>query len=223
MNPDLWFTLYELAQHGAHEKNLSLSSFELAVWLKTSQQTAARRLKDLEEGGYIVREVSALGQKIRITQKGIESLKVVHESLAKIFEIKEVGLLTFQGEVISGLGEGAYYMQQGVYKKQFLEKLGFDPFIGTLNLRLKTAEDLRTRHQLDRLSGIKINGFTSGQRTFGAVKCFKALVENKIEGAIVLPERSHYNFNIIEVIAPVNMREKLGLKDNSVVTLKVWV
>lgn len=223
MDADLWFTLYELALRGANDKSLILSSSELANWLKTSQQTAARRLKDLEERGYLTREISAAGQKVRITQIGIDSLRIIHESLTKIFEAKEAGVLVIQGEVIAGLGEGAYYMQQEGYRKQFTEKLGFSPFTGTLNIRLKTEEDIRIRHQLDRISGIKINGFVSGERTFGSVKCFKTLVENQVEGAVVLPERSHYNYNMIEVIAPINLREKLGLKTGSVVTLKVRV
>ena len=40
------------------------------------------------------------------------------------------------GEVSSGLGEGRYYISRKSYIIQFQEKLGFIPFLGTLNIRV---------------------------------------------------------------------------------------
>lgn len=40
----------------------------------------------------------------------------------------------FTGRVFSGVGEGSFYVS--LYSKKFLEKLGFRPYPGTLNLRL---------------------------------------------------------------------------------------
>ncbi|MEM2577082.1 MAG: DUF120 domain-containing protein [Candidatus Bathyarchaeia archaeon] len=39
------------------------------------------------------------------------------------------------------------------------------------------------------------------------------MLENKIEGAIVSALRSHYGDDVLEIIAPVNLRETLKLKD----------
>jgi riboflavin kinase len=118
------------------------------------------------------------------------------------------------------MGEGRYYMELSGYKNQFIERLGFKPYPGTLNLRLKTEEDIRGRQILRDIEGIEINGFVSGERTFGPVKCFIAKIDG-VEGAVIIPMRTHHGFNTLEVIAPENIRERLGLNDGDIVTVKV--
>ncbi|MEM1537956.1 MAG: DUF120 domain-containing protein [Candidatus Nezhaarchaeales archaeon] len=67
--------------------------------------------------------------------------------LQKIFgEGREV--LTLEGEVFTGLGEGAFYVTREGYRSQFIEKLDFDPFPGTLNLRIKSVNGVNTLRQL---------------------------------------------------------------------------
>ena len=42
-----------------------------------------------------------------------------------------------KGTIIKGLGEGAYFMSMGHYKKEIKKKLGFDAYPGTLNIKIK--------------------------------------------------------------------------------------
>ena len=56
--------------------------------------------------------------------------------------------LDVTGVLFSGLGEGAYYIMIKGYRKQFQSKLGFDPFPGTLNLRLDSTVDRKIRRDL---------------------------------------------------------------------------
>ncbi len=70
------------------------------------------------------------------------------------------------------------------------------------------------------MNGIKIEGFKTKERTFGEVKAFKCRI-NGIGGAIVIPQRTHYPKNVIEIIAPVKLREVLGLKDGDWVEVEV--
>ncbi|MEM1550565.1 MAG: DUF120 domain-containing protein, partial [Candidatus Bathyarchaeia archaeon] len=117
-----------------------------------------------------------------------------------------------EGEVFSGLGEGAYYVSQEGYKRQFIEKLGFEPYPGTLNIKVIGGKGVALRSMLNIYPGIEIKGFRNKNRTFGSVKCFLASINDCERGAVVLAERSHYGENVLEVIAPVHLRDKLGLE-----------
>ena len=105
------------------------------------------------------------------------------------------------------------------YKRQFEEKLGFTPYPGTLNLKIP-KEQMFFRAKLDEMDGIKIEGFKTKERTFGDVKAFRCRVDG-IEGAIVIPQRTHYPKDVIEIIAPVKLRDVLGLKDGDWVEVEV--
>jgi len=129
--------------------------------------------------------------------------------------------IDLHGRVFSGIGEGAYYVSLKGYRKQFVQKLGFDPYPGTLNLRLSSPVDRRLRREMNNYRGITIEGFENGQRTYGAARCFPARLNDKVEGAILIIERTHYDFSVIEFIGPMNLRQKLDFKDGDEVTIRV--
>ncbi len=199
--------LLHIAKIGALEKPIQLSSAKLAKNLGTSQQTAARRLKNLEEKGLITRNVSPRGQTVRISAKGKEILSSIYLDLGRVYG-KEPATYTICGVITTGMGEGEYYMKL----EEFQEKLGFKPFPGTLNLKLHGDEDIKNRQILSELPGITINGFKKESRSFGSVKCFKAEIEG-IDGAAVIPARTHHSSDTLEVIAKDKIREKLRVKE----------
>lgn len=129
--------------------------------------------------------------------------------------------ITLEGTVFTGLGEGAYYVMKEPYRKQFMEKLGFDPYPGTLNLRLKTEYDVKARNELEAYPAIEVEGFTSEDRTFGPVKCYPLIIENKVKGALLSAMRSHYDASVLEIIASVSLRRHLKLKDGHKVKVEV--
>lgn len=214
--------LLTLARQGCCKSSVEISSHALGKNMGASQQTASRKLRKLEKEGYISREVHPRGQRIRLTTKGIEVLRELHQELGEVFAALEPSIYYVTGEVFSGLGEGRYYMQLQGYREQFESKLGFTPFPGTLNLRLKTDEDIKLKQRLQEHRGIRINGFEDEDRTFGSAKCFPGEIRG-IRGAVVIPARSHYSLDTLEFIAPVKIREKAGLKDGDAVTVKVRV
>ncbi len=213
------FTLYKIALLGGCWKPIFISSQKLGEVLGISQQSASRRLKELEEMNLIIREISRRGQFIKLTNKGVEVLRNVYVNLKKLFsEIPKSFIL--RGRVFTGFGEGAYYMSIPYYYKQFVEKLGFKPYIGTLNLKLKSIHDLEVKKLLYLLPGIEIKGFSNGKRSYGGAKCFKAKI-NGINGAVILIERTHYGDDVIEVISPKRLRDELNLKDGDEVIVEV--
>jgi riboflavin kinase len=209
-------SLKKLALLGAHKKPLELSSNEFALHIDLSPQTAARRLKFLEDEELITRQIIHDGQLISITKNGIAALQKELNDYQEIFSWNgHKKFLT--GKVITGLGEGQYYISLDGYRSQFYEKLGFDPYPGTLNMKLD-PQSIEVRKTIS--THIKISGFTSQNRTFGSGSCFLVLISD-VEGAVVIPERTHYPEDVIEIIAPVNLRKHLALRDGSVVQIEV--
>lgn len=197
-------TLKRLALMGANREQVSLSSSIFASSLGTSPQTAARRLLSLEDDGFINRLVTSEGQKIRITNKGMQRLREEYMDYKQVFE--DASPIKLKGNVTTGLGEGQYYISLDGYRNQFKNRLGFDPYPGTLNVRL--AEPF-TPSESD---AIKIDGFRDENRTYGGCKCYMVQIDG-VRGAIIRPDRSSYPGNLVEIIAPVNLRKTLGLAD----------
>jgi riboflavin kinase len=215
------FTLLKLAEMGAHRRTAKISTEYLAGKLGTSQQTASRYLIELDNMGWIKRTITPDGCLIHVTDLGIKELKKLYSNLRFLMEAAYPPSITLEGTVLTGLGEGAYYISLEQYRKQFIEKLGFDPYPGTLNLKLTTDYDIKTRSELEAYPAVEIEGFKDENRTFGNVKCYPAIIENKVKGAIVSALRSHYDASIVEVIAPVPLRKHLKLKDGHKVKVEV--
>ncbi|MFZ2412211.1 MAG: winged helix-turn-helix domain-containing protein/riboflavin kinase [Candidatus Methanoperedens sp.] len=209
-------SLKRLALLGAHNKPVELSSVEFAPHIDGSPQTAARKLKNLEDEKLISRQILHKGQLISITKKGIFALQNELNDYQEIFS-GNGSIKVLSGKVITGLGEGQYYISLEGYRAQFREKLGFDPYPGTLNIKLD-PESIELRKRIS--ANTRILGFTDQNRTFGSGSCFNVRISD-IKGAVITPERTHYPEDIIEVIAPLNLRDYLNIKDGSVVNVEV--
>lgn len=210
--------LKTIALMGGCKGPIWASSQILAKTLDLSPQTASRRLISLENQGLISRSIRADGQYIAITKRGEEALRQEYAEYCRIFG-QEKGHYILEGEVIDGLGEGRYYVSIPGYNRQFVEKLGFDPFPGTLNIRLNTPS-IQIRKKLDALEWIPINGFTADERTFGNARCIPCSMEEH-PCALVVPGRTHYPEDVIEIISPVQLRKTLNINARDQVTVEV--
>jgi riboflavin kinase len=215
------FVLLKLAEMGAHRRTAKISTEYLAGKLGSSQQTASRYLIELDKMRWIERTITAEGCLIRITDLGVKELQKLYTSLRFLMEAAYPPSITLEGTVSTGLGEGAYYISKEQYRRQFMEKLGFDPYPGTLNLKLTTDYDVKARNELEAYPAVEVEGFTDEDRTFGPVKCYPLTIENKVKGALLSALRSHYDVSVIEIIAPVHLRKHLKLKDGHKVKVEV--
>jgi len=124
--------------------------------------------------------------------------------------------LIITGRIVSGAGQGAYFTRIDWVQQQCNEKLGFKPYPGTLNLDI-SVEDIPIIESLDKEPGIKL---ISPDPKFCNGKAFVVSLE-EISAAIIIPEekvRVHPQ-NIIEIIAPLNIKESFNLKDGDRITL----
>lgn len=132
--------------------------------------------------------------------------------------MKTEDCVLIKGTLISGKGEGKYFTQLPWARKQFIAKLGFDPHPGTLNLKLESTEDLEKWRMLKKELGIEIE---PESKNYCVGYCFEALIEGKIEGAVVIPKVESYESDLLEIISPVNLRGSLNLRDGDIVNVKV--
>ncbi len=210
--------IYSLVKKGAHGNFVRTNTTELAELCGISQQTASRKLIGLERSGLIERRVSRHGQSIRLTPKAVVELKNIYKNLRPVFE-SATKKITIEGRVFSGLGEGGYYIGMPNYKKQLAQKLGFDPYPGTLNVKLETERDMGAKAELERTPSVYIDGFEDDKRTYGGANCYNAAI-NGVEAAVIVIERTHHPADVVEIISPYFLRKKLRLKDGSTVRIK---
>lgn len=188
-----------------------LSVGEASQRLCISRQGLYKVLRELRRGGYVEE-----GPVITLSERGREELGRTLRDLLRYFRIDSLRLA---GTVVSGLGEGAFYISLEGYRTRIAQAFGFDPYPGTLNVKLEPAS-LPYRRYLDALPGVFIPGFTNALRTYGGVKGFRAKVGN-IQGALIMPERTHHPPDVVEVIAPVRLRDALGLRDGDRIEISV--
>jgi riboflavin kinase len=215
--------LIKLAEMGAYNRIAKVSTEYLAKKLGISQQTASRYLIELERNGWIQRNVTPEGSLIIIEDTGSRELKKLRSSLNVLIENSYPPSVTLEGTVFTGLGEGAYYISKEHYRRQIKEKLGFEPYPGTLNIKLSMDYDVKTRMELDAYPAIELKGFKNEDRTFGLVKCYPAIINGSIKGALMTALRSHYDASVLEIIAPVCLRKHLGIKDGNKVKVEVYI
>ena len=219
ISPTLLQALITLGRMGALRAQTRISTTALAQELSVSQQTASRYMVALEKQGYIERYPSSQGTQIKVTPSGYTILETLYLSLKQLLQ-EQPRALEFDGVLVSGLGEGAYYVQLQGYSEQFAQKLGFTPYPGTLNLRL-SSDHFWVKKELESLPALIITSLQTQRRTFGQVKCFRATINDTVEGAIILINRTHHDDRIIELIAPQNLRKTLKLTEGSRVHVSI--
>ena len=122
-----------------------------------------------------------------------------------------------RGKVFSGSGEGSKFVGLDWTVRQVEETVGFTPYHGTLNLRL-LGEGVEIRRQIEKKIVTRIcpqTGYSTG------LIC-KASIYS-INCAIVIPLLKDYPIDVLEVIAPVNLRKALKIHDGDEVSVSVTV
>ena len=131
----------------------------------------------------------------------------------------ESATLTLQGQLCSGLGEGAGFIALDWVGRQCRDKLGFHPHPGTVNLCLSGQDWAAARDAMLRAPGIAIDPPPG----FCAAKCFTVVIDGCVEGAAILPEVDAYPEDKLEIVAPVAVRQALHLRDGDPVRLLLHI
>ena len=122
-----------------------------------------------------------------------------------------------KGKVVSGKREAADFTQLAWVREQFKKEFGFEPYPGTLNLQLEDQEDLSAWSEVRQGPGAVLEpepGYCAG-------RCYALSVEGRVSAAAVFPMVPSYPEDIVEILSPVALRERLGLSDGMTVTVAV--
>ncbi|MGH7855349.1 MAG: DUF120 domain-containing protein [Candidatus Binatia bacterium] len=129
------------------------------------------------------------------------------------------------GVIFSDLGLASSLMSLDWVRLALEQSLGFAPFPATLNVRPKAAEDAEAWRRMQAESaGVALasaeGGFCSARlypiEVFGKA----GASEKKIAGAILVPEVKDYPSDKIEIVAPVRLKDHLGVRDGDAITLE---
>jgi CTP-dependent riboflavin kinase len=129
-----------------------------------------------------------------------------------------------KGRVVSGVKKAAFFTQLDWVLEQSMEKLGFTPFPGTLNVEI-LSESLLDAELIQKNKGIELippDPNDPNDSTFCTAQVLPVSIEG-INAAIIIPEEKvrMHGKNIIEVIAPVSLKDALNIDDGDTVTLKI--
>ena len=213
-------TLSYLLSKGAKYNYVSITTSSLGKSIKKSQQAASKHLLELEQNQFIERIISGRNISVKITSKGYSEMVKLSAILQKSLD-SSPSHVELKGTLVSGMGEGAYYMGLKGYTKQFQSKIGYVPYPGTLNVRLDQKIHQEAIKQFETLNGVKIKSFSDGKRTYGWVKCFTAKLNNSTNCELIILERTHHDDSIIELISKSCIRKIAKLKDGSKVSIKI--
>ena len=128
-----------------------------------------------------------------------------------------------KGVVFSDLGRAGAFLGIDWVRDAIRERLGFDPYPGTLNMRARGAD--LTRWERVRRDGGKIvlpspdPAFCSAFLFTGFVEGWPSAPGPRERVAVVVPEVEDYPGDKLEVIAAVSLKETRSVRDGDELTV----
>jgi riboflavin kinase, archaea type len=214
-------TIAKLLLKGAGKDFVEVTSTSVGTEISKSQQATSKIILELENQNFIERIKMGHGFRIHVTEKGIQMVKDVSSLLISAINFSNPTII-IEGVIVSGIGEGGYYMSLPGYKKQFESRLGYIPYAGTLNVKVSDNPSLRNRKKIERIPYILIKGYNDSKRTYGWVKCFPVSINDapNIDAHLLILERSHYDESLVEIISSVPLKDSLRLRNGDKIKIE---
>ena len=98
---------------------------------------------------------------------------------------------TILGRLATGVGQGRHFTRLDWARRQFIGKLGIDPFPGTLNVIVDGPRQMAVWADLKGRPGVRIANPGDGPDDCDA-RCYPVSIEGRVDAAIVVPEVADY-------------------------------
>jgi|GEM_PF-376081 len=121
------------------------------------------------------------------------------------------------GTLVRGLGESAKFLSIPWVKAQLVEKLGFSPYGGTLNI------DVHDPAIQERLKGCRGEKILPEEEGFCDAFLWSGVIGGKYPCAVVLPLVPGYPECILEIVAPLYLKQALAIEDGDGVEVEVYL
>lgn len=122
-----------------------------------------------------------------------------------------------KGVVERGKQEAAGFLSVDWVEAAFIKHLGYIPFPGTLNLRVKDEKSLANWRKMRSGPSILVK---SPNTEFCDASLYKVTINGDSTGAIVVPHVDNYPEDVIELVSPEGLRNLYRLAENHVVELE---
>ncbi len=128
-----------------------------------------------------------------------------------------------KGVVFSDLGRAGAFLGLDWVRDAIRERLGFEPFPGTLNVRARGA-DLARWDQVRRHGGKIVlsspdPAFCNAFLFTGSLEGWEAPPGPRERIAVVVPEVAEYPADKLEIIAPVSLKQTRSVRDGDELTV----
>ena len=125
--------------------------------------------------------------------------------------------LRVAGTVVTGLGESASFLVIPWVNGQIVKKLGFAPYCGTLNIDVHDPEIQKTLKERCRERILpETEGFCD------ALVC-GGVIAGRHPCGVILPLVPGYPEHILEIVAPVHLKETLKIEDGDGVEVELFL
>jgi len=123
--------------------------------------------------------------------------------------------MKIKGKVVRGLGESGKFLAVDWVNRLVCDAFKFTPFCGTLNIDVKEPAIQRALKQrgTDRIA--------SCEEGFCDALTFRGTINGRYECGVIIPLVPNYPENILEIVAPVQLKEALGITDGDEVELEL--
>jgi riboflavin kinase, archaea type len=125
--------------------------------------------------------------------------------------------LKVTGTVVSGLGESGSFLAIPWVNSQIVEKLCFSPFCGTLNI------DVHDPHVQETLKNCCSNRILPQESGFCDALVVDGMIAGRYPCGVILPLVEHYPDCILEIVAPVHLKEALELRDGDGIEVEIYL
>lgn len=130
---------------------------------------------------------------------------------------RATGAICFTGRVATGKGAAVGFTSSAWARDGFSRLVGIDPFPGTLNLTVAEGPERDAWRRLQDGGGVVM---AAPDPAWCDALLFPVTVNDREPGAIVLPRVAGYDPGQVEIIAAVQLRGALGLRDGDPVVVR---
>ncbi len=121
------------------------------------------------------------------------------------------------GAVVSGVGESASFLTIPWVNNQITQMVRFSPYSGTLNVDVADAgiQKRLKRHGTDKI--------LPEEKGFCEALIFRGRVAGRYPCGVILPLVQGYPSSILEIVAPVHLKDALSMKDGDGIEVEIYL
>ncbi|HVN22539.1 MAG TPA: DUF120 domain-containing protein [Syntrophorhabdales bacterium] len=125
--------------------------------------------------------------------------------------------MKIKGKVVTGLGESGKFLAIDWVNRAVCEKFTFTPFCGTLNIEVR---DPAIQKELIQKAEDRIASCEEG---FCDAVTYRGRVNGRYECGLIIPLVPNYPEQILEIVAPVHLKDALNIKDGDEIELELEI